>query len=302
MKRYLNCYDTHSCVRCFSCMTNCSVENRVRLQRDQHIPSEQTANHPMHHLNYLMPRLKEFGVFPKARQIIEFHHCMHCENHPCLDICPAFAIVKRPSGAVVILEERCVGCRSCIDACPYDVPVYNPETNKTYKCILCFDRIENGLVPACVEACPTGAMFSGPEDEVLKEANERASFYTERYGEPYVVYGAQRLNGYVGRTGWLTIVPEADLEAYGLPQDPVKSAAIMRGPLKVGGAGLAGLTALACTGHFLYWLYNRKLEVARDQEGRNVLEQGAEAGEGTDQGTTSGQAKEENRQEETDGD
>jgi hypothetical protein len=108
-------------------------------------------------------------------------------------------------------------------------------------------------------------MFSGPEDEELKEANERASFYTERYDTLYVVYGAQGVNGYVGRTSWLTIAPESDLEAYGLPANPVKSSMLLRDSLKVGGGALAGLTALGCTGHMVYWLYKRKQEVAKAQ-------------------------------------
>lgn len=95
MNKSAQCYDTQSCLRCFSCMVNCGVENRVRLQRDGNRHLERTAAQPLPHLNNLTPRTTEIGSYPDARRITEFHHCNHCENAPCLQICPSRAIVKR---------------------------------------------------------------------------------------------------------------------------------------------------------------------------------------------------------------
>lgn len=261
MKQQLNCYDSQACIRCSSCMVNCSVENRVRLQRENGIGVEKTTQDTLEHLNYLMPRSVEIGTYPEARKVTAFHHCNHCEKAPCAEICPTRAIAKRPGGEVVINRKACIGCRSCGDACPYEIPVYSKDNQRAYKCIRCYDRVENGLTPACVEGCPTTAMFSGNADEVLAEAKKRAELYSAKTGEAYVVYGADAVNSYVGKTGWLTIAPKRDAELYALKSDPYKAAMGLRSVAKVGG-GVAAAAAVAGTAaHFMYWLAARKKKI-----------------------------------------
>lgn len=266
MSRKMICYDTQSCVRCFSCMVNCSVENRVRLQRNGKENVEKSLNADYPHLDCLTPIRKEFGKYPDARQITAFHHCNHCENAPCKNFCPTGAIEKRQTGAIVINEKTCIGCRACIDACPYDVPVFNAATNRTYKCILCYDRVENGLQQSCVEACPTNAMFSGDEAEVIAEAQARADRYSQAFNEPYIVYGKDRVNGYVGNLGWLTIAPEKDVAHYMLPADPYKASMLFHSFARTSGAAVAALTAVGLGAHFVYWLAKRKEIISEYEE------------------------------------
>ncbi|WP_022850979.1 4Fe-4S dicluster domain-containing protein [Limisalsivibrio acetivorans] len=258
------CYDTQSCIRCYSCMVNCSAENRFRLQRDKQLGVERGTNSRREHLAYIKPDVMEIGGYPESRKITRFHHCNHCEKPRCMDICPSNAIVMRGEGTVVINEKTCVGCRSCMDACPYDVPVYSHANNRTYKCIKCYDRVENGLKQACVEACPTSAMFSGEREEVIAEARERAARYSEITGEEYMVYGADTVNSFVGSLGWVTIAPAKDAEAYGLDESPYRAAVSMRDFTKKAGGILAPLTVAAAFGHFMYWLGKRKQSVTEE--------------------------------------
>ena len=262
MKEQIKCYDTQACIRCFACMINCSVENRVRLQREGVMNVEQSVQATMPHFNYLTPIRKEIGVYPNARQVTAFHHCNHCENAPCQSICPTGAITTRAGGEVVINAKACIGCQSCGDACPFDVPVYSKENGKAYKCTGCYDRVENGLKQSCVEACPTLAMFSGEAQEVINEAKKRAALYSEKSGKKYIVYGADKLNDYVGHLKWITIVEEAELEAYKLDSKPERTVMQWRDTAKVAGAVMTVAVALGTTAHFIYWLDKRKKKIA----------------------------------------
>jgi formate dehydrogenase iron-sulfur subunit len=243
-------------------MVNCSAENRLRLQREGEMGIEKSVQIPMPHLNYLSPRRSEIGMYPNARQVTAFHHCNHCENSPCQHICPTGAITTRAGGEVVINQDICIGCQSCGDACPFDVPKYSADNGKAYKCSGCYDRVENDLKQSCVEACPTTAMFSGYKENVIEEASKRAAIYTQKTGKKYVVYGAESLNNYVGTLKWITIVEESDLAAYQLDTKPERTAIQWRDYAKIGGGALAVATVVGTTAHFIYWLDKRKKKIA----------------------------------------
>jgi anaerobic dimethyl sulfoxide reductase subunit B (iron-sulfur subunit) len=84
--------------------------------------------------------------------------CNHCQNAPCQKICPEKALLRGPYGTVIVQEDRCVGCGKCIPTCPYEAIKFISETKKVIKCDFCFDRLNEGLKPLCVEACPMGAL------------------------------------------------------------------------------------------------------------------------------------------------
>jgi len=98
---------------------------------------------------------------------------MHCTDATCVNLCPAGARFRTDSGAVGTDNEKCIGCQSCVVACPFGKPRYSEETNKAYKCKLCTERIQNNLPPACVKACPTGALQFGGKAEMLALAYKR---------------------------------------------------------------------------------------------------------------------------------
>ncbi|UCE32043.1 MAG: 4Fe-4S dicluster domain-containing protein [Burkholderiales bacterium] len=135
---------------------------------------------------------KEVGRYPHANRQFYPVLCNHCEEPPCVPVCPTVATYKRADGIVMIDDERCIGCGACIVACPYDQRFYvgddrtcfpdgageyvNPHAHKApqgvpVKCDFCFHRVDEGREPACVEACPTEARIFGPLDAGDKPLN-----------------------------------------------------------------------------------------------------------------------------------
>lgn len=92
--------------------------------------------------------------------------CNHCENPQCLANCPQGAYTKHENGIVEQDHDKCIGCKTCTTACPYGAPVYDEAEGKVYKCDMCKDRLETGLMPACVEACPGANLECGELDDL----------------------------------------------------------------------------------------------------------------------------------------
>ena len=87
--------------------------------------------------------------------------CNQCDSPPCVQVCPVGATFKTPEGIILVDEKRCIGCRYCIQACPYGARYLHPVTMTADKCTFCYHRIRQGLLPACVEVCPTQARIFG---------------------------------------------------------------------------------------------------------------------------------------------
>jgi len=97
--------------------------------------------------------------------------CNHCENPPCVQVCPVGATFKSQDGVVLVDEDYCIGCRYCIQACPYGARFLDPRTHTADKCTFCYHRIIKGLLPACVEICPTQARIFGELDKLSTPLN-----------------------------------------------------------------------------------------------------------------------------------
>jgi Fe-S-cluster-containing dehydrogenase component len=117
------------------------------------------------------------GIYPTLHMEIRSERCNHCDNPPCVYCCPCGAShIHERGGAVLVYHEKCVGCKACMAACPYDARFIHPE-GYADKCTFCIHRIEKGMNPACVSVCPTHCMhFGDMEDansEVSRLLNER---------------------------------------------------------------------------------------------------------------------------------
>jgi len=108
-------------------------------------------------------------------------HCMHCSHPPCKDACPVEAIYQRKDGIVLINEDLCIGCKDCIEACPLGVMQFDDEKEIAQKCNLCVERLDQGLIPACVAACPSHCMYIGDPADITKALGESKSLLWQTF-------------------------------------------------------------------------------------------------------------------------
>ncbi len=144
--------------------------------------------------------------------------CKHCTNAGCLDACPTGALIRSEFGTVVLQPDICNGCGYCIPSCPFGVVDRDPVDGRAAKCTLCYDRLEDGLEPACAKSCPTDSIQFGPLEELREVAARRVTTLHERGVGGAYLYGAldapeQELAGGLGAFFLLTEPPER----YGLP-------------------------------------------------------------------------------------
>jgi Fe-S-cluster-containing dehydrogenase component/formate-dependent nitrite reductase membrane component NrfD len=111
----------------------------------------------------------EKGTYPNTRRVFSVMRCNHCTDAPCVEICPVQALFVREDGIVDFDSNRCIGCKSCMQACPYDALYIDPETHTAAKCNYCAHRVDVGLEPACVNVCPEHAIISGDMHDPASE-------------------------------------------------------------------------------------------------------------------------------------
>jgi len=167
--------DPSKCMGCRSCEIACAVEHSLSKNLFLSV-----AEKPL-------PR-KRVRVVPADNFIVPMR-CMHCDDAPCVAVCPTGAMEKTAEGFVVVGTLKCIGCRMCMMACPFGHPVYDPTSKIVIKCDHCPDRMKKRLPPACVEACPTGALRYGRVEELLEEtAARKAKELVSGLGKGKVLY------------------------------------------------------------------------------------------------------------------
>ena len=163
------------------------------------------------------------GQFPELNRATMVYHCMHCNEPDCLSACPVGAYTKREDGPVIYNATKCIGCRYCMNACPFGVPHFDWDKGLLAgayidKCTMCPQRIDIGLEPACVATCPTSALVFGERADLVKEAHARIQAHPDRYVDH--VYGEFENGG----TSYLILshVPFGELGLPAVPSRPVK--------------------------------------------------------------------------------
>ncbi len=229
--------DLTMCVGCNSCQEACKKENGLPEGEEKSLSA--TA----------YTALNEYdGVFVRRM-------CQHCLEPTCASVCPVGAFTKTPEGPVVYDESKCIGCRYCIQACPFQVPRY--QWNSTYprveKCKFCTSRISRGLQTACAEACPTGATKFGDRDELVREAYARMRAEPGKYVDR--IYGLEDVGGtsvlYLSSVAFEKLGFKTQLQQSALPMLTWNALSKVPGVVGVGGVLLYGI----------WWITNRRTEV-----------------------------------------
>jgi formate dehydrogenase iron-sulfur subunit len=232
MAPYAILFDASRCIDCRACMVACSVENGV----------------PMDDTRIWVSGRGVLGTYPDLQRASMPYHCMHCLEPACASACPVGAWTKREHGPVVYDSARCIGCRYCMNACPFGVPHFDWDKGVLdqpliSKCSMCSHRLDAGEQPACVQTCLTGALKFGRRDEMLVEARKRIGDHPSRYVNH--VYGETENGG----TSYLILshVRFEDLGLPAVPELPVSTASetIMKGTLPFALGWAITLTAIA---------------------------------------------------------
>ncbi|MEJ7630430.1 MAG: 4Fe-4S dicluster domain-containing protein [Nocardioidaceae bacterium] len=146
--RYGFAIDHRTCIGCHACTVACKTEHQIPVGQFR-----------------TWVKYVDSGTFPDSTRDFGVMRCNHCTDAPCIAICPTNALFKREDGIVDFDSDLCIGCKSCMQACPYDAIYIDKETNTAAKCNFCAHRVDNGLEPACVTVCPTQSIWVGDLDD-----------------------------------------------------------------------------------------------------------------------------------------
>ncbi|GAB3939501.1 4Fe-4S dicluster domain-containing protein [Corynebacterium tapiri] len=213
------------------------------------------------------------GDTQQFRWLMSSDVCKHCTNAGCLDVCPTGALFRTEHGTVVVQDDVCNGCGTCVAGCPFGVierrsdggvlkrdsregedftpgehaPIKN--IGVAQKCTMCYDRLQEGLTPSCQKACPTESIQFGDRDEMLARAHERVRQLHAQGRTEARLYGANSADG-VGGTGSIFLLLD-DPEVYGLPPDPHVPTRDLPGMLKTAGVAASAMVAAVATSFVL---------------------------------------------------
>lgn len=257
--------DVSKCIGCKACQVACMEWNDLR---DEIGSCAGTYTNPadLSDQSWTLMRFAEHET-PQGdiEWLIRKDGCMHCADPGCLKACPSpGAIVQYANGIVDFHEENCIGCGYCITGCPFNVPRISKKDHKAYKCTLCSDRVSVGLEPACVKACPTGAIVFGSKTDMQRHAAGRVEDLKSRGFDQAGLYDPAG----VGGTHVMYVLHHADQpELYAdLPKDPQISALVKvwKGVSKP--LALLGVAAAAFAGFLHYIGMGPSVTTEEDEE------------------------------------
>ncbi len=195
--------DVAKCIGCNACTIACKAENKI--------PEGAFATEI---------RQGWKGKFPNVVNFYSKIACMHCSDPACVKVCPVGALYQTPEGIVVQDQDKCVGCQYCVNSCPFGIPQYNRAVDKSFKCTMCMHRVSQGMEPACVATCPTGALQFGNRAELRAKAEQRVKDLKGRFPLANVYQPEE-----VGGTGLIYVLTDTPAN-FGLVEHPKVSATV----------------------------------------------------------------------------
>lgn len=207
--------DTTLCIGCRRCEHACKAAHNLPAGNEEDYDDKsvfEEMRRPDHHALTVVNGYDTDG--DGERETTVKIQCMHCDHPACVSACIVGAFSKQKNGSVIWDTNKCIGCRYCMIACPFQVPAFEFEKAvqpRIMKCDFCYDRTTKGQLPACVETCPVEALTYGKRYELLKVARQRLEEHPDRYHQH--IYGATE----VGGTSWLYLAG-ADFKELDFPQ------------------------------------------------------------------------------------
>jgi formate dehydrogenase iron-sulfur subunit len=240
-------YDSTLCIGCKACEVACS--ERWGLPYNDTIAAEEKIS--AHKLTAIETHGDKY-----SRRL-----CMNCLTPACVSVCPVGALEKTKLGPVTYDADKCMGCRYCMQACPFQVPTYEWTSRlpKMRKCDMCYERQSLGKPTACTEACPAGATICGERDELVAEARKRIAAKPGEYYDK--IYGLQEAGGtsvlYLSAVPFEQIGLNVNVSKEALPETTWRVLELVPDVVSTGSVLLGGI----------WWITNRRAEVAK-AEGR----------------------------------
>ncbi len=239
-------FDSVLCIGCGSCYEACKEQNKLPETNNDFLKDHLSSN--------------TFTVVEEYSDKYARKMCMHCSEPTCVSVCPVGAFEKTKLGPVLYNADKCIGCRYCMQACPYSVPRYEWESTspRVRKCIMCHEKLMRGEMTACAEACPVEATISGPLEELKAEAKRRIKERPEVY-YPHI-YGLEEAGGGnvlilastpFDQLGYKTNVPKR-----AMPDFTTQAMEKIPSIVSVGGVFLTSM----------YWLTKRKNQIAKEEQ------------------------------------
>ncbi|MGY1831647.1 4Fe-4S dicluster domain-containing protein [Geodermatophilus sp. SYSU D01180] len=183
------------------------------------------------------PQTGQSGTDKQIRWLMSSDVCKHCTHAGCLDVCPTGALFRTEFGTVVVQGDICNGCGYCVPSCPYGVIDQRKGDGRVFKCTMCYDRLTDGLQPACATACPTQSIQFGNLDELQARADARLATLKAQGVETARLYGRDEDDGVGGAGAFFLLLDEP--EVYGLPPDPVVTTRDLPSMWRAAAAGAA---------------------------------------------------------------
>jgi formate dehydrogenase iron-sulfur subunit len=216
--------DTSVCIGCKACEVACKEWNHIpedglALTGMSYDNSVGLSADTWRHVAFIEQRKPVADGQDRFRWLMASDVCKHCTHAACLDVCPTGALFRTEFSTVVVQADVCNGCGYCIPACPYGVIDRRQDDGRAWKCTMCYDRLGDGLEPACAKACPTDSIQFGPLDELRERAAARVTQLHAAGVADARLYGEDPADGVGGDGAFFLLLDEP--EVYGLPPDPV---------------------------------------------------------------------------------